>query len=261
MRCVRFLLVALGVSLVSPMAAQAPAMAVAAASDLQSVLPAIAERFEQQTGQRVSLTFGSSGNFFSQIRNGAPFDLFFSADVDYPRQLEAAGLAEPGTLRPYATGTLVLYTPAGTGLDLKRGLSLLGDARVRRIAIANPEHAPYGRAAVAALRHEGLYDRVRAKLVLGENISQAAQFVQSGNAEAGLLALSLAVAPAMKNAGAYVEVPSSDYPPIEQAAIIMKASARKPAAQQFLAFVTGPESVQALKQAGFREPRPATAVR
>jgi molybdate transport system substrate-binding protein len=261
MSSVRFIIVLLGVSLAAPIHAQAPALAVAAASDLQSVLPAIAQRFERQTGQRVSLTFGSSGNFFSQIRNGAPFDLFFSADVDYPRQLEAAGLAEPGTLHPYATGTLVLYTPAGAGFDLKRGLSLLDDARVHRIAIANPEHAPYGRAAVAALRHEGLYDRVRAKLVLGENISQAAQFVQSGNAEAGLLALSLAVAPAMKTAGTYIEVPSSDYPPIEQAAIIMKTSARKPAARQFLAFLAGPESVQALKQAGFRDARPGAAAR
>jgi molybdate transport system substrate-binding protein len=261
MLTVRLLVTALAVWLASPAAAPAPTLVVAAASDLQSVLSTIAQRFEQQTGQRVNLTFGSSGNFFSQIRNGAPFDLFFSADVDYAHQLEAAGLAEPGTLQQYAIGTLVLYTPTGSGLDLKRGLAVLADAGVRRIAIANPEHAPYGRAAVAALKHEGLYDRVRAKLVLGENISQAAQFVQSGNAEAGLLALSLALAPAMKNAGTYIDVPSSFYPPVEQAAVILKASARKAAARQFLAFLTGPDSVQTLKQAGFREPRPTEAAR
>src|SRR3954467_12949975 len=153
-------------------------LAVAAASDLQLVMPALAERFERETGGHVSLTFGSSGNFFSQIRNGAPFDLFFSADVDYPRQLEKAGLAEPGTLKPYALGRLVLYAPTNAGIDLSRGVSVLTDSRIHRIAIANPAHAPYGRAAVAALTHEHLYDRVQPKLVLGENISQAAQFVQ-----------------------------------------------------------------------------------
>ena len=182
-------------------AAQSPPLAVAAASDLQSVLPALAARFEHDASSRVTLTFGSSGNFFAQIQNGAPFDSVPSADADYPRRLEAAGLTEPGTLQPYAIGRLVLYASTPSGLNLGRGLAVLTDARVRRIAIANPEHAPYGRAAVAALRHERLYDLVRPKLVLGENVSQAAQFVQSGNAEAGLLALSLALAPALRTSG------------------------------------------------------------
>jgi molybdate transport system substrate-binding protein len=239
----------------------APALAVAAASDLQSVLPALASRFERETSRRVTLTFGSSGNFFSQIQNGAPFDLFFSADVDYPRRLEAAGLTEPGTLQHYAIGRLVLYASRASGLDLGRGLAVLADARVRRIAIANPEHAPYGRAAVAALTHERLYDQVRSKLVLGENISQAAQFVQSGNAQAGLLALSLALGPALRASGTYVDVPASFYPSIEQAAVVLKASSRKDTARQFLAFLGRPEIGQILNDAGFLPPRPAAAVR
>src|SRR5206468_9754557 len=163
----------------------AQGLTVAAASDLQSALPAIASRFENATGQPVRLTFGSSGNFFAQIQNGAPFDLFLSADIDYPRRLASSGLAERGSLREYAVGRVVLWTRTDSGVDVKRGLAVLEDSRVRRIAIANPEHAPYGRAAVAALRHEGLYDRVRDKFVLGENISQAAQFADSGSADVG----------------------------------------------------------------------------
>jgi len=261
MRCVRLqaLAVVFCLALRSGAAAQSPALAVAAASDLQAVMPVLADRFERETSRRVALTFGSSGNFYAQILNGAPFDLFFSADVDYPRRLEAAGLTEPGTLRPYAIGTLVLYAAARPGLDLARGLAALADPRVRRIAIANPEHAPYGRAAVAALTHEGLYDRLRPKLVLGENISQAAQFVQSGNAAAGLLALSLALTPALRARGSYVELPASLYPPIEQAAVVLNTSMRKDAARQFLALFDRADVAQTMKDAGFRAP-PAAAV-
>jgi molybdate transport system substrate-binding protein len=258
MGCVRITALVLVVSLAAAAHAQGPdALAIAAASDLQSVLPAVAARFERETGRRVSLTFGSSGNFFSQIQNGAPFDLFLSADIDYPRQLEASGVTEPGTLRPYGIGTLVLYAVADAKLDLGRGLSVLSDVRVRRIAIASPEHAPYGRAAVAALNHERLYETVRGKLVLGESVSQAAQFVQSGNAEAGLLALSLALAPALRDHGSFVEVPPAFYPRIEQAAVMLKSSRRKDTARAFLAFLDRPETVQQLKEAGFRESRPA----
>jgi molybdate transport system substrate-binding protein len=262
----RFLALALSIAasglLIAAGGAQAPAaLAIAAASDLQSVMPGLAERFERETGRHVGLTFGSSGNFFSQIRNGAPFDVFLSADVDYPRQLENAGLTEPGTLKPYAIGRLVLYAPTSAGVDLGRGLSVLTDARIRRIAIANPEHAPYGRAAVAALTHERLYDRVKPKLVLGENISQAAQFVQSGNAEVGLLALSLALSPALRGAGTYVDVPASFYPSIEQAAVVLKASTRKDTARQFLAFLDRPDSAKAMRDAGFLEPQSAAGPR
>src|SRR5262249_40789017 len=170
--------------------AAAQNLVVAAASDLQTAFPAVTARFEKATGHRVTVTFGSSGNFFAQIQNGAPFDIFFSADIDYAKRLESAALVEPGSFWEYAIGRIVLWTRKDSGIDLTKGLKTLLDARVRKVAIANPEHAPYGRAAVAALKHEGLYDAVHPKIVLGENISQAAQFVQSGNADVGIIALS-----------------------------------------------------------------------
>src|SRR5579884_3927669 len=172
---------ALALALVAAAGGRADAqdLRVAAASDLQAALPPIAAEFEKETGHHVALTFGSSGNFSTQIENGAPFDVFMSADVDYPKRLEQAGLAERGSLSEYATGRLVVWTRVDSGIDVTRGLAVLADVRVRRIAIANPAHAPFGRAAVAAIRHERLYDRVRAKFVLGENISQAAQFAAS----------------------------------------------------------------------------------
>ena len=235
--------------------AAAQTLAVAAASDLQSALPAIAAQFEKETGHKVALTFGSSGNFFTQIQNGAPFDVLMSADIDYPRRLERAGLAERGSTYEYATGRIVLWTRNDSGIDLRGGLSVLASASVRRVALANPEHAPYGRAAVAAIRHEQLYDRVKDKFVLGENISQAAQFVESGNADAGVLALSLALAPALKDAGHYVEIPASFHPAIEQAAVVVAASRQKAIARQFIAFLKTPESARVLQSFGFALPQ------
>lgn len=232
-------------------------LTVAAASDLQAALPAIAAQFEKDTGQKVTLTFGSSGNFFAQIRNGAPFDVFLSADIEYPRQLEQAGAAERGSLYAYATGRLVLWTRKDSGIDVGRGLSVLANGRVRRIAIANPDHAPYGRAAVAALQHEGLYEQVKGKFVLGENISQTAQFAQSGNATVGLLALSLALAPALKSAGTYIEIPADFHRPIEQAAVVLAASRQKALAHQFVDALKKPEVVQILQSYGFAVPQSA----
>jgi molybdate transport system substrate-binding protein len=234
--------------------AAAQPLRVAAASDLQAALPEIAAQFEKDTGHAVTLTFGSSGNFFTQLQNGAPFDVFLSADIDYPRQLERDGQAEQGSLYEYATGRIVLWTRNESAIDLKRGLAALADPAVRKVAIANPDHAPYGRAAVAALRHAGVYDRVQAKLVRGENISQAAQFVQSGNADAGIIALSLAMAPALKTAGRYVDIAESAYPPIEQAAVVIAASRQKPIARQFVAFLKQPASIRTLQSFGFAVP-------
>src|SRR5215470_7079335 len=233
--------------------AQAP-LRIAAASDLQSVFPALTGRFERETGHRIEVSFGSSGNFFAQLQNGAPFDLFFSADVDYPRQLESSQLTVPGTLVEYARGRIVLWSRNDANLDVSHGLAILAEPRVRRIAIANPDHAPYGRAAVAALQHVQLYDRVRRKFVLGENISQAAQFVQSGNADAGLIALSLALAPAMRSTGHYVDIPESYHPRIEQAAVVISTSRQQEVARQFLTFLRRPDNQQTLKQAGFTNP-------
>src|ERR1700739_1622696 len=155
----------------APMRAQV--LRVAAASDLQFAMNDLAGDYEKSTGQKISVSYGSSGNFRTQIENGAPFDLFFSADVRYPKLLVSAGLADADTLYVYAHGRLVLWAPAGANLQLpQRGFRALKDPRVTKMAIANPEHAPYGRAAVAALQKAGLYDAVKAKLVYGENISQ-----------------------------------------------------------------------------------------
>lgn len=233
-------------------------LTVAAASDLQSVFPEIAARFQKDTGHGVKLIFGSSGNFFAQIQNGAPFDVFFSADIDYPRKLEAAGLTEPGTLYSYAMGKIVLWVPNSSKLDLTHGLQALLDPSVKKIAIANPQHAPYGRAAEAAMRYAEIYDQVSGKLVLGENISQTASFVASGGAEAGILALSLALSPSMKERGSYVEVPASEYPAIEQAAVVLKSSPQKELARQLLAYLKTPAIQELMRSYGFAAPRVAS---
>jgi len=232
-------------------AARAQEIRVAAAADLKFAMQDVAAQFEQQTGTKVDVTYGSSGNFFSQLQNGAPFDLFFSADIDYPRKLEAAGLAEPGTLYEYAIGRIAIWTPADAKVDVASlGWEALLDASVQKIAIAKPEHAPYGRAAVAALQKAGIYDQVKSKLVYGENISQAAQFVQSGNAQAGIVAMSLAVSPGMKD-GKRWEIPADMHPPIGQAAILLKNAANKDAARAFLDFVKSESGRATLAKYGF----------
>jgi molybdate transport system substrate-binding protein len=234
--------------------AQPAAITVAAASDLQGVLPEIAARFEQQSGVKSTLTFGSSGTFFAQIQNGAPFDLFLSADIDYPRRLEQAGLAAPGTLYQYATGQIVLWTATRNQALIGGGLTGLTSTRVRRIAIANPEHAPYGRAAVAALKSAGIYEQVRGKLVLGENVSQAAQFVHSGNADVGIIARSIVTMPRIAADGVAIDIPPASYPAIAQAAVVMKAARNQDAARRFLAFMRTAAPVDLLRRFGFAPP-------
>ncbi len=177
-------------------AAAAEEIIIAAASDLNFAFKEIVSEYERNTGNHVKLSLGSSGNFYSQITNGAPFDLYFSADVGYPRKLEEAGLTVPGSLYRYAVGRVVLWTGATTGIDVSKGLEVLQDPVIKKVAIANPKHAPYGRAAVAAMEHYKIYDKVKDRLVFGENVSQAAQFIQSGACEIGIVALSLAAAPA-----------------------------------------------------------------
>jgi molybdate transport system substrate-binding protein len=230
---------------------------VAAAADLQYALKDIAQGYEHQSGHKVEITFGSSGNFFAQIQNGAPFDAFFSADIDYPNRLQQANLIEPNSLVRYAVGRIVIWTPADSKIDLvAQKWNALLDPSIQKIAIANPEHAPYGRAAVDALKHAGIYDKVQSKLVFGENISQAAQFVQSGNAQAGIIALSLAVSPAMKS-GQRWGVPVDQYAPIEQAAVILRSARDKDAAHAFLKFVASDEGQRLLGSYGFVLPNSA----
>lgn len=229
-------------------------MRVAAAADLKFAMDALSKDFEVRTGTKVDVTTGSSGNFFAQIQGGAPFDLFFSADMDYPKKLEASGLAEPGTLFEYARGGVVIWMPANSPIDVaKDNWNTLLDAHVHKIAIANPSLAPYGRAAVAALQKAGIYEQVKTKLVYGENISQAAQFVQSGNAQAGIIARSLALSPGMKDGKAW-EIPADVHPPIEQGAVVLKSAKNKTGALEFLNFVKSAVGQATLEKCGFAIP-------
>lgn len=224
---------------------------VAAAADLKFAMGELAQTFEKMNSVKVNVTYGSSGNFFSQLQNGAPFDLFFSADVEYPRKLETAEVVEPGTLYEYAVGRIVIWMPQDSRVDLaKLGWNALLDPQVQKIAIANPEHAPYGRAAVAALQKAGIYEKVKSKLVFGENISQAAQFVQSGNAQAGIVAESLAMSAAMKSGKSW-EIPAEMHPAIEQAAVVLKNAKNQQAAKAFLDFVKSDAGKKILQKYGF----------
>jgi molybdate transport system substrate-binding protein len=240
----------------SPGSAQKKQIRVAAAADLQTAMPEIARAFEEQTSTGVDVAYGSSGNFFAQIRNGAPLDVFFSADSEYPRKLEESGLAEPRAAVIYGLGSIVLWMPATAGCNPARdGWKCLLDSSVKKIAIANPEHAPYGHAAVAALQKAGIYDEVKTKLVFGENISQAAQFVQSGNAQAGILAYSLTRSPALSG-GKQWEIPRELYPAIEQTVVVLKSAKEKKAAQEFVKFVTQGPGRAILEKFGFQSPEP-----
>ncbi len=232
----------------------AQSLRIAAASDLQFALTDLASQYEKQSGVKLSITYGSSGNFFAQILNGAPFDLFFSADVSYPQKLIDVGLAEPDSRYTYAFGRIILWMPSDSPLNpAQLQWNTLLDARIQKIATANPEHAPYGRAAVAALQKAGFYEQVKSKLVYGENISQAAQFVQSGSAQAGILAISLTITPAMKS-GKTWEIPRELYPPLEQAVVLLKSSPNKSAARAFLAFLRTEPARATLARYGFTLP-------
>jgi len=227
---------------------------IAAASDLNFAFKEIVAEYEKTTGNHVKLTLGSSGNFYAQIQNGAPFDLYFSADIAYPRKLEEAGLTVPGSLYQYAVGRIVMWTGNESRIDVTQGFEALRDPTVKKIAIANPKHAPYGRAAVAAMEYFKVYDQVKDKLVLGENISQAAQFIESGACDIGIIALSLAVAPAVKSKGTYWEVPAKAHPAIEQGAVILKSSKQQEPAKQFLAFIKDAQGQEIMKRYGFTMP-------
>jgi molybdate transport system substrate-binding protein len=252
----RFLAVALGCALLAGTAANAQEITVAAASDLQYALREIAQNYEKKTGNTVKLTFGSSGALATQIQNGAPFDVFFSADASYPEMLVKRNAADGKTMIRYARGLLVLWVEKGQPLGGSVGGIVMADLHtltspgIKKIAIANPQHAPYGRAAVEALKKAGVYDKVAAKLVMGENVSQAAQFAESGNAQAALLPLSLAQAPSLRERGSYVTVPQDQYSPIIQAGVVTKQAHDPAAAAGFLRFVVQ-EGVLTLRKYGF----------
>ncbi len=229
-------------------------LSIAAASDLRFALEEIGRTTEAQGLARVRLTFGSSGQLAAQIEQGAPFDLFFSADEEYVQALARRGLVRPESVQRYAVGRIVLWVRAASPLDVTDGLTVLVDERVRFVAIANPAHAPYGRAAVEALRSAGIYDRLRGRLVLGETVSQTLQFVQSGNADVGIVALSLAVAPSMRSTGRYLLIPASLHRPIRQAAGVVAATRQPAQARAFLALLNGPAGREVMRRYGFALP-------
>jgi molybdate transport system substrate-binding protein len=234
--------------------AVAEEITIAAASNLNFAFREIATEYEKASGNQVRLTFGSSGNFYAQIQNGAPFDLFFSADIEYPQKLEEVGLTVPGSLDQYAIGRIVLWTGHESRIDVTKGMEALREPTVKKVAIANPKHAPYGRAAVAAMEYFKVYDQVKDKLVLGENISQAAQFIESGACDIGIIALSLAVTPVMKSKGIYWEIPAVAHLPLEQGVVILKSSKQQESAKQFLAFIKGVQGQEIMKRNGFTQP-------
>jgi molybdate transport system substrate-binding protein len=227
--------VALGSSQAS---GQEKKLRVAAAADLQPVMPVLSDAYEHATGVKLIVSFGSSSSLATQILGGAPMDIFLGADFTFPEKVVAAGLAE-GHPTAYAKGTLVLWTRKDSGL-LPLSIERLTDPKVKTVAIANEIHAPYGRAAAAALRNMKLYDQVSPHLVVGENIAQTAQFVESGNAQLGLISLTAASTDHFKQIGEYVLVPTSQYPEILQYAVIMKNSDRKAEARAFLDWLLSP---------------------
>lgn len=235
-----------------PNARAAAVPVVAAASDLQYALTEVAAAFERSSGRAVKLSFGSSGNFVRQIIQGAPFELFFSADEAYARELSERGLTvDRGAL--YALGRLALFVPNGSPVKADAGLddvaAALADGRLRKLAIANPEHAPYGRAAREVLMKTGLWQTAQAHLVMGENISQAAQFAASGSAEAGIVAYSLVLSARMARAGRHVLLPAAWHAPLRQRAVLLKGAGDT--ARLFYAYAQSPRARAVFEKYGF----------
>ena len=235
-------------------AAQRPPT-IAAASNLNFALSAIADQYARDRGERVELVFGASGTLTRQIQDGAPFEMFLAADEEFPNRLRAAGLTRDAGV-VYAVGRLALFAPRGSPLTVDGRLDglarLLQGGGVRRFAIANPDVAPYGRAAEAALRKRGLWDRLRPHLVLGDTIAQAAQFATTGNAVGGLIAYSLAVRPEFADRGTYALVPEGDHPPLRQRMVLLKRAG--PVAERFYRYVQGAAAQAILKKHGFTVP-------
>ena len=215
--------------------ALAAKITIAAAADLKFAMDEIVSTFKRANpADEVDAIYGSSGNFHTQIQQGAPFDLYFSADIAYPRELAKSGFAA-SSVKPYAFGRIVLWS---ANLDAtKMTLASLADPKIARVAIANPKHAPYGKRAEEALRASGLWEKVEPKLVFGENISQTAQFVQTGNAQVGIIALALAVNSALASKGGYWLIPDNLHQPLEQGYVITKRAAANPLASRFDAFM------------------------
>ena len=234
-------------------AAKQGTVRVAVAGDLRFTMGEIVEAFRRERpAVDVLVTYGSSGNFYAQISNRAPFDIFFSADVDYPRRLIRQGLALADSEFLYGIGRLVVWVPRTSPIEVEKlGMQALLSPSVRRIAIANPRHAPYGRAAEAAMKNLGVYDQVKARLVLGDSVMQAAQFVDSGGAEVAIISHSLALVPPLRDKGRFWEVPLNAYPRREQGGVILSWAQDRAAAEAFRDFVLSEGGRAILRWHGF----------
>jgi len=237
----------------SAYAQQNSTLKIAAAADLQPVLPALIEEFEQQSHEKVEASYASSATLATQILNGGPFGLFLSADLSFPQKVVAAGLADEPTPIPYARGTLVLWARNDSPVQ-PLSIDSLRSPALRTIAVANAEHAPYGRAAKAALEKLGLSDALKNKLVVAENIAQTAQYADSGNADAGLISLTSALTPRLSADGKYVLMPEGSYPPLLQGAVVIKQGPAVEKARQFLAFLLSPPIRKQLAERGLKAP-------
>ena len=235
--------------LLSTVVAHAEKITVAAAADLKFAMDEIVTGFKKShTGAELDVIYGSSGKFHTQIQQGAPYDLFFSADINYPRELAKKGMAA-SEVKPYAVGRVVLWS---NSLDAtKMTLASLTDPKIARIAIANPKHAPYGKRAEEALKASGLWDTLQPKFVFGENIAHTAQFVQTGNAQVGIIALSLALNPELAKKGGYYLIPDKLHNPLEQGYIITKRAAAKPLARQFADYMGSKQARSIMTKYGF----------
>jgi molybdate transport system substrate-binding protein len=247
------LLAAAVLGLSGPMAARAQDVpVVAAAADLQFALTEVAEAFSKETKGEVRLAFGSSGNFFRQIQQGAPFQMFLSADEQFVLDLAAKGLTE-GDGALYGVGRIVIIAPHGSPLKVDGDLvdlkAALADGRLKKFAIANPEHAPYGRRAEEALRHIGLWEEIKDRVVFGENVAQAAQFATSGAAQGGIIAYSLALSPEMSKRGSYTLIPEEWHQPLNQRMVLLKGAGGT--ARSFYGFMRGPSARAIMRRYGF----------
>lgn len=232
-------------------AVAAESLTVAVASDLKFAMAELAATYEKNNpGSKIVVITGSSGKFYQQIINGAPFDLYFSADIEYPKKLKEAGLTV-SDVKSYAFGRLVLWS---TTRNVSEGLTLLTDKMVRKVAIANPKHAPYGMRALDALKYYGLLDKVSGKLVFGDNVSHAMQFAEAGAVDAAIIAFSLVIAPSLRDKGNYFLIDEGSHPPLEQGYVVLKRALSNPNATRFAEFIASKEARVIFVRYGFRMP-------
>ena len=237
-------------------AADQSVVRVAAATDLKFALDEMVDLFRvRHPNMKVQLTYGSSGNFYAQLSNRAPFDVFLSADVDYPHRLVREGLASADDEFLYGVGRIVIWVPQSSSIDVEKlGMKSLLSPDARKIAIANPRHAPYGRAAEAAMKSMGVYEQVKRRLVLGDTVLQAGQFVESGSADIGIISRSHALAPSLRGKGRFWEVPLDAYPRRVQGGVILSWAQDRSAAEALRDFVLGEEGRTILRRYGFDMP-------